>query len=39
MLLNARSIKNKNHIIIAELENHKIEFAVYRGLEKVESTR
>ena len=28
MLLNARSTKNKDHIIIAELENHKIEIAV-----------
>ena len=28
MLLNARSIKNKDHIIIAELENYKIELAV-----------
>ena len=28
MLLNARIIKKKHHIIIAELENHKMEIAV-----------
>ena len=28
MLLNARSIKNKDHVIIAELENNKIEIAI-----------
>ena len=29
MLLNARLIKNKDHIIIAELEDNKIETAVH----------
>ena len=29
ILLNARSIKKKNHIIIAELENNKIEIAIH----------
>ena len=28
MLLNARSIKNMDHIIMADIENHKIEIAV-----------
>ena len=28
MLLNAKSIKNYDHIIMAELENHRIEIAV-----------
>ena len=40
MLLNARSIRNKDHIIIAELENNKIrKSSTCRNLDKVKSTR